>query len=90
VTVLRDPTLVAEEPISRLYGTLLRLGKRRRISFVADLWRFERDNNPDAEVANDHIDSNPVDVSRRIAASSSPTPAATRCCASRARAASAS
>jgi DNA-binding beta-propeller fold protein YncE len=62
VTVLRDPTLVAEEPISRLYGTLLKLDRRHRVSFVADLWRFERDNNPDAEVANDHIDSNPVDV----------------------------
>ena len=62
VTLLRDPTLVAEEPISRLYGTLLKLDRHRRLSFVADLWRFERDVNPDAEVANDHIDSNPVDV----------------------------
>jgi hypothetical protein len=62
VTVLRDPTLVAEEPISRLYGTLLKLDRRHRISLLADIWRFERDNNPDAEVGNDHIDSNPVDV----------------------------
>jgi hypothetical protein len=61
-TVFRDPTLVSEEPISRLYGTLLKLGKHRRVSFVADLWRFERDNNPDGELANSHIDSNPVDV----------------------------
>ena len=61
-TVFRDPTLVSEEPISRLFGTLLKLDKRNRISLLADIWRFERDVNPDAEVANDHIDSNPVDV----------------------------
>jgi hypothetical protein len=61
-TVFRDPTLVSEEPISRLYGTLLKLSKHGRVSFVADIWRFERDNNPDAELGNDHIDSNPVDV----------------------------
>jgi hypothetical protein len=61
-TIFRDPTLVSEEPISRLYGTLLALGRHGRVSFVADLWRFERDNNPDAEVANSHVDSNPVDV----------------------------
>jgi hypothetical protein len=29
---------------------------------VADLWRFERDNNPDAQVGNPLVDSNPVDV----------------------------
>jgi hypothetical protein len=29
---------------------------------VADLWRFERDNNPDEQVGNPLIDSNPVDV----------------------------
>jgi hypothetical protein len=61
-TVLRDPTLVSEEPISRLYGTLLKLRKHKRFDVVADLWRFERDNNPDAQVGNPLIDSNPVDV----------------------------
>jgi len=61
-TVLRDPTLVSEEPISRLYGTLLRLSKHKRVSLVADLWRFERNNNPDGKVGNPLIDSNPVDV----------------------------
>jgi DNA-binding beta-propeller fold protein YncE len=61
-TVLRDPTLVAEEPISRLYGTLLELGRHQRFDVVADLWRFERDNNPDGQVGNPLIDSNPVDV----------------------------
>jgi hypothetical protein len=61
-TVFRDPTLVSEEPVSRLFGTLLKLDKRHRISLLADVWRFERDVNPDAELANSHIDSNPVDV----------------------------
>jgi DNA-binding beta-propeller fold protein YncE len=61
-TVFRDPTLVSEEPISRLYGKLFKLDRRDHVHFVADLWKFERDNNPDAAVANDHIDSNPVDV----------------------------
>lgn len=42
-TVLRDPTLVSEERISRLYGTLLQFSKHRYGRLVADLWRFERD-----------------------------------------------
>jgi hypothetical protein len=60
--VLRDPTLVAEEPISRLYGTLLKVKRHGGVKQIADLWRFERDNNPDAQVGNPLIDSNPVDV----------------------------
>jgi hypothetical protein len=61
-TVLRDPTLVSEEPISRLYGTLLKFSKHGHGRLVADLWRFEHDVNPDAQLANPLIDSNPVDV----------------------------
>jgi hypothetical protein len=61
-TVFRDPTLVSEEPISRLYGTLLRLGKHGRVSPVADIWKFEDRFNPDEELGNSHVDSNPVDV----------------------------
>jgi hypothetical protein len=61
-TVLRDPTLVSEERISRLYGTLLKFSKHRYGRLVADLWRFERDVNPDAQLGNPLIDSNPVDV----------------------------
>jgi hypothetical protein len=60
--VLRDPTLVSEEPVSRLYGTLLEFSKGRRPKLVADIWRFERRFNPDEEVGNPLIDSNPVDV----------------------------
>jgi hypothetical protein len=63
--VLRDPTLVAEEPISRLYGTLLKLRGHDRVKRIADLWRFERDNNPDQQLGNPLVDSNPVDVLAR-------------------------
>ena len=62
VVVLRDPTLVAEEPVSALFGTLLKLRKHKRPQQIADIWRFEHDVNPDAEVGNELIDSNPVDV----------------------------
>jgi hypothetical protein len=61
--VLRDPTLVEEEPVSRYYGTLRKVvpwGKRH--VEIADPWRFELENNPDAEVGTPGIDSNPVDV----------------------------
>ena len=60
--ILRDPTLVSEDPISALYGTLLKLKGHGRVAKIADLWRFENENNPDAEVANPLVDSNPVDV----------------------------
>lgn len=62
VPVLRDPTLVREERVSALYGTLLRVNRPGHARVVADLWRFERDNNPDAEIGNPLVDSNPVDV----------------------------
>ena len=62
VLVLRTPTLVAEEPVSALYGTLLKTGDHRRPRLLADIWRFERRFNPDAEEGNAEIDSNPVDV----------------------------
>jgi hypothetical protein len=60
--VLRDPTLVAEDPVSALYGTLLKIRKHGRVSEIADLWAFENENNPDEEVGNRLVDSNPVDV----------------------------
>ena len=46
---------------------------------VADLWRFERDNNADGQVGNPLIDSNPVDVYAAHGRCWWPTPAATRC-----------
>ena len=60
--VLRDPTLVSEDPVSALYGTLLKLRRHGRFSQVADLWAFENENNPDEEDGNPLVDSNPVDV----------------------------
>jgi hypothetical protein len=62
VPVLRDPTLVREARVSRLYGTLLEFRKWGRARLVADLWRFEQRFNPDREVGNPMVDSNPVDV----------------------------
>lgn len=61
VLVLRD-TLVTEEPVSALYGTLLQLRRKGGPRQIADIWDFERDNNPDGQVGNPTIDSNPVDV----------------------------
>jgi hypothetical protein len=61
-TVLRDPTLRSEEPISRLYGTLRAIGRHGHTFKLADIWRAEFEHNWDAAVGNDHIDSNPVDV----------------------------
>jgi hypothetical protein len=61
-TVFRDPTLVSEDPISRLYGTVLKLGHHGRFSVVADIWKFENLFNPDEELGNSHVDSNAVDV----------------------------
>lgn len=60
--VLRDPTLVAEDPVSSLYGKLLRIHRHGDVEEIADLWAFERDNNPDAELGNPLVDSNAVDV----------------------------
>jgi hypothetical protein len=62
VLVLRDPTLVNEDPISALYGRLFRVKGRDRIVPIADAWTFENRFNPDAQVGNPIVDSNPVDV----------------------------
>jgi hypothetical protein len=60
--VPRDPTLVAEERVSALYGTLLELRWSGRVRELADLWAFENEFNPDEELGNPLVDSNPVDV----------------------------
>jgi hypothetical protein len=62
VPVLRDPTLVDEDPLSALYGTLLQIRRHGGIREIADLWAFEAAVNPDREVGTPGIDSNPVDV----------------------------
>ena len=60
--MLRDPTLVSEDPISALYGRVFKLRRYGGIRPVADAWAFENRFNPDAVVGNDLVDSNPVDV----------------------------
>ena len=62
MVVPRDPTLVSEEPVSEKYGKLFKLKRHGGLREIADLWRFEYENNPDAEVGNELVDSNPVDV----------------------------
>jgi glucose/arabinose dehydrogenase len=49
-------------PYADLFGRVLAIGKRGRVLKLADIYDFERDNNPDAEAGNPAVDSNPVDV----------------------------
>jgi hypothetical protein len=60
-TVLRE-TLAKEDPVADLFGRLLKVRRHGGIERIADIWGFERDNNPDAQVGNPAIDSNAVDV----------------------------
>jgi hypothetical protein len=55
-------TLAEGRPYADLFGRVLALGKRGKLLKLADIWDFERDNNPDAQAGNPAIDSNPVDV----------------------------
>ena len=48
--------------MSALYGTLLQIRRHGRLRLIADIWRFERDFNPDETVGTPEIDSNAVDV----------------------------
>jgi hypothetical protein len=59
--ISRD-TLADESPVAALFGRLMRLKPNGKVKRIADIWDFERDNNPDGEVGNPAIDSNPVDV----------------------------
>lgn len=54
--------LAAQNPVANLFGRLLWIRHRGQVRSIADIWAFERDNNPDATVGNPEIDSNPVDV----------------------------
>jgi hypothetical protein len=60
-TILRE-TLAKQNPVADLFGRVLAIGKRGKFAKLADIWDFERDNNPDAALGNPAIDSNPVDV----------------------------
>jgi DNA-binding beta-propeller fold protein YncE len=71
-TVLRD-TLEDEEPVAGLFGRLLQIAPGGAFTPIADIWDFERDNNPDGQpafpggppIGNPAIDSNAVDVLAR-------------------------
>jgi hypothetical protein len=54
--------LAAENPAADLFGRLLRVRRDGRFSSIADIYAFERDVNPDAQVANPAIDTNATDV----------------------------
>lgn len=54
--------LAANEPVADLFGRVLKLKEHGGIKRIADIWGFERDNNPDAKVGEPGIDSNAVDV----------------------------
>jgi hypothetical protein len=54
--------LAAQNPVADLFGRVLRIERDGGIERLVDIWAFERDNNPDAEVANPAVDSNAVDV----------------------------
>jgi DNA-binding beta-propeller fold protein YncE len=57
--------LAAQNPVAALFGRVLRIGRNGSIQRLADVWGFERDRNPDAQVANPAVDSNAVDVLAR-------------------------
>jgi hypothetical protein len=54
--------LAIEDPAADLFGRLLRVRRDGRFSSLADIYAFERDVNPDAQVANPAIDTNATDV----------------------------
>jgi len=54
--------LAKQNPVADLFGRVLGIGDDGDITRLADVWGFERDNNPDAQVGNPAVDSNPVDV----------------------------
>jgi sugar lactone lactonase YvrE len=59
---LNRDVLAAANPVADLFGRVLSIHKDGGIDSVADIWGFERDNNPDAAIGNPAVDSNPVDV----------------------------
>jgi hypothetical protein len=54
--------LAAENPVADLFGRLLAVKRHGGVRSIADIYAFERDVNPDSQVGNPAIDSNPVDV----------------------------
>jgi hypothetical protein len=60
-TAANRDDLAAANPVADQFGRLLTF-KHGQVVRLADIWGFERDNNPDAAEANPEIDSNAVDV----------------------------
>jgi hypothetical protein len=54
--------LAAENPAADLFGRLLHVRRDGRLRSLADIYAFERDVNPDAQVGNPAIDTNATDV----------------------------
>jgi len=54
--------LAAQNPVANLFGRVLAIKEHGGIVRLADIWDFERDNNPDAQVGDPAVDSNAVDV----------------------------
>jgi len=54
--------LAAQNPGADLFGRLLRVRSNGRFTSLADIYAFERDVNPDKDVANPAIDTNATDV----------------------------
>jgi hypothetical protein len=54
--------LAMGNPVAELFGWVLKRKHRGSVVRLVDAWAFERDNNPDREVANAAVDSNAVDV----------------------------
>jgi sugar lactone lactonase YvrE len=59
---LNRDELAAQNPVADLFGRVLGIEPDGALTRLVDVWGFERDNNPDAEVANPEVDSNAVDV----------------------------
>lgn len=59
---LNRDDLAAANPVADLFGRVLGFKKHSGPVSLVDVWGFERDNNPDADVGNPEIDSNAVDV----------------------------
>jgi DNA-binding beta-propeller fold protein YncE len=60
--LLTRADLAAQNPVADRFGRLLATRGGGRVRSLADIYAFERDVNPDRQVGNPVIDSNPVDV----------------------------
>jgi hypothetical protein len=61
-TAVSREQLAGQDPVADLFGRLLRARRDGRFTSIADIYAFERDVNPDAQVANPAIDTNATDV----------------------------